>query len=337
MKKFTVFSDLQVHNYKKFDVKGSRLNNCLEVFNDVFEFNHNEGIDLCLFIGDLYDSQKDLPTVVVNSVVNRLSTLFKKYPEQRLVAISGNHDYATKNLIDKPAETALQHLAEIFPGRFILLDNKIKFFQMDGVDLFIQGIPYYEYKEHYQTRLEQSKEELSEYIHEMYSDGGYGPNPVYKTILLIHQTPEHSNAMIPFDTKVEDPLYKNYDLILCGHIHKHEVLKQNFIIVGSPIHRDLSDAGQDKGFMVYDDASDLDSFEIIYLDKYPKYKQERNPDPDSTDYVIPIIEIEDSPEVEVQTKQFVASNKREDLVENYWNEVGEGNENLLKLGLKFIS
>lgn len=312
-------SDVQVHNYKKFDQKGSRLRNCLNVIEDIFKFNHKNKIKYTLFGGDLYDSQKNLPTEVVNETIATFKKMFEQYPEQVWLAISGNHDHATKNLIDKPAITALTHLSEVFRDKFLLIDNMR--YSIPGVDVI--GIPYYEYKEHFKKRLEDSIECLGDKIR--------------PEILMIHQTPKHSNPFIPYDTDPEDPIYERFDYVLCGHIHKREDITENFSLIGSPLHRDLSDEGQEKGFLVFDTDNLKAGYKFIHLKKYPVYKTSSNPNPDDTDYVIPIIDIEEEEDQSFETKKFTVSNSHSDLVKNYWESVGGGDKQLLELGLKFIS
>lgn len=321
--KFTAITDIHLHNYKKFDKNGSRLNNCLNVIIDVFEYNHNNDIDITLFPGDLFDSEKLLPTVVVNKTIRLFRDMFKKYPEQKWICISGNHDYATKNLPDSPAETALKHLSIIFEDRFYLIDNQHYIFSdsyLEGLPVY--GIPYYEYKEHFIDSLITMNKNI----------GSNRPR-----ILMIHQTPEHSNPNIPFDISPRDPLFDDFDLILCGHIHKRERLSNKFWLVGSPLHKSLEDEGQEKGFMVFD-TDDIENPEFIYLNHYPHFRRSSDPDDldgDSGDYIIPIVEIEET-ESDIDESKFSTSLKHSTLVENYYNEVdGEDNEKL-KLGLKFL-
>jgi DNA repair exonuclease SbcCD nuclease subunit len=143
------FTDLHVHNYKQFDTDASRLHNCLRVIDILFQYANKNHIEYILFGGDLYDRQKAIPTVVVNSVVAKFTHLFQTYKDIKFVAISGNHDHASANLLHSPAETSLTHLNTIFDN-FILIDNDSHTLE---IGLQVHGIPYYEYADDYHTQL----------------------------------------------------------------------------------------------------------------------------------------------------------------------------------------
>lgn len=327
--RFTALTDLHIHNYKKFDRGGTRLNHCLNVIIDVFEYNHKNNITYTFFSGDLFDSEKLLPTSVVNRTIEMFMDMFKKYPTQRWLCISGNHDYATKNIPESPAETALKHLSIIFPTHFILIDNSM---YSCHYQFLASGIPYYEYKEHFIEKLKENNELVQDEYHETYSDGDHSESP--PIILMIHQTPENSNPNIPFDISADDKLFEIYDLVLCGHIHKREKLSYKFWLVGSPIHKSLEDEGQKKGFMVFD-TENLSEPEFIHLDKYPEFRRSKDIDEETKDYIIPIIEIEET-DSDIDETKFEASLKHQDLVTNYWDEVDGKDKELLKTGLNFL-
>ena len=114
MSKVAIFSDLHIHNYGQFnDDNNVRLSNCLKVLTDIAEFCDSYEIDTVLFSGDLYDTQKALLTVVVNETIDTFIRIAEKHPNLRFIAISGNHDHASKNLIDKPAITSQYHISKI--------------------------------------------------------------------------------------------------------------------------------------------------------------------------------------------------------------------------------
>jgi len=57
-------------------------------------------------------------------------------------------------------------------------------------------------------------------------------------------------------------LYPNFfDLIFLGHFHKHQKLAENVWYVGSPLHHDMSDAGDSRGF--YD--VDMKTFKLTFV------------------------------------------------------------------------
>lgn len=238
---FIVLSDLHIHNYaKKIADEESRLNNCLDVLVKAFaEANSKDKI--ILFSGDLYDQEKQIPTEVINKTVLVFRNLFSWYSEVKFIAISGNHDHATKNTLDHKAISALEHLNYVFTN-FILLDNTSII--IEGQE--IVGVPYYKHKEHFQDAISKIN------------------NPSDK-ILLMHQT--NIAGVIPGDFSTPD--VAKFKFVFNGHIHKHERLSQNVVNVGSPLYRDHGDKG-DKGYLVYNTESN--DFIFHPLD-YPKLQE----------------------------------------------------------------
>jgi len=129
-------------------------------------------------------------------------------------------------------------------------------------------------------------------------------------VLLIHQTPEHSNPMIPFDVQPEEFGCR----VFCGHIHRYEDMG-NLVIIGSPLHRDLEDVGQDKGFLVYD--LNADTYDRVLLD-YPKFES-------------PVLEIKqrEPEDLEVQL-----NSSKDDILMDFTKAVGK--EAYFKTGKKLI-
>lgn len=321
------FSDLHIHNYQQFDKQGSRLANCLNVLELVFNFAHKNGIEFILFSGDLYDNQKALPTEVVNMVVETFDKMFATYTGVKFIAISGNHDHASKNLLKRPAITALSHLDLMFDN-FILIDNDVYPLD-DNEEICVVGVPYYEYAEDYHQALADTLQETTDY---------------QKKILLCHQTPSGlNNPNIPFDTDVHNELYEDFDLVLNGHIHAFQEITPKFINVGSPLHRDLGDLGVNKGFLVIDtDAIGEGKFYkfVSTKGKYPEFelvklKEGEDLKKDDFNYLIPIREVKQSMTLDVNVEEFGGGLTDENLVRNYWKKVSK-DEALLFTGLKFL-
>lgn len=320
----TWLTDLHVHNFKKFDVDGSRLKNTLNVLERVFSFSNKNRIQYILFSGDLFDQQKVLPTAVVNEVTKMFKYLFDAYPNITFVAITGNHDQATINLDGKPAVSALSYLSTSF-SNFMLLDNDV-YMLPDGT--LLCGIPYYEHSEHFKAALQK----MNDYVEEWSAEN---------RILMIHQTPSGLKgrySMIPIDIEHDSPLFSPYKLVLCGHIHvKHELGK--VLVGGSPIQKDFSDAGDDKGYWVIDTMTG--DYRFRSLNKfYPKFVRVREgsvPDAEECDYVeiVPAVKSVDADEQE-HIEMYKTDNTPKELLTNFWQEVDGKDEELLKVGLGFL-
>ncbi|CAB4185388.1 SbcD DNA repair exonuclease [uncultured Caudovirales phage] len=324
-----VFSDPHIHDYKQFSSGNARLDNCLLAVSRLWELCHRNGIKTILFPGDWYDQMKVLPTLAVNRSVALLYELSQKYPEIVCLAISGNHDMATKNTPQTPAVTALQHLDQVCPT-FKLIDNRQ--FKIDKYDTLVIGIPYYEYPQHFEQALNLAYIKAVEYKAQVAS-------PV---ILMIHQTPKGIfNEAIPWDTDPTDPLYEPFDLVLCGHIHDHQIVNDKFVVVGSPLHRDLGDVGKDKGYLIFDLHSLDEGFQFVPT-KFPQFKRHAmelgEALPQSTDYLVPAYRDTRVTDVEVSSSSdFSADLSPEELITNYWQEADGKNTALLTFGLSLLN
>lgn len=320
----TIFSDLHAHTYADHDTKGSRLQNCLKVLRMIFKFNHKQGIKYTLFAGDMYDTQKAIPTEVVNEVIATLKQLFEEYPEQTVIAITGNHDQASKSLWHQPAVSALTHLNTVFGDRFSLIDNGFYQLGSKANDLEVHGIPYYEFPEDFLKALQARAEDAGD-----------------NSILLIHQTPSGLyNDSIPFDVDINNPLFKKFKYVYCGHIHQRQDINEKFTVIGTQLHRDLGDEGDEKGFLVMDMLEPEAGYQFISTrGKFPEFVRAKASEFGAYEgqYMVVIPEIDTTQRTkEAKVEEFNTSLKSEDLVTNYWTEAGGGDKKLLETGLSLL-
>lgn len=321
-----VFSDVQVNDYRAFNKDKSRLRNCLKAINKVFTFAQKNSIRYILFSGDWYDTQKVLGTEVVNAVI----ALLQKWEHSgiHIIAISGNHDHASKNLLDNPAVTGLSHIDAVI-SNFHLIDNS--FYDLEDDNGFytvrVHGVPYYEYSSHFYTALKSSTENIT-----TLADAN---------ILLMHQTPNcMGNDMITPDTDINDPIYKKFDYVFNGHIHKHASLSRTFMNVGSPLHRTMEDEGQKKGFIIMDL---LDRSEYKFIDtKLPEFRRKYEEDlteEDEKHYVTVIpkpIVTKNSKGAITTPEDFKADLTPKELLTNFWKTVEGKDKELLQTGLDLL-
>lgn len=323
------FTDLHVHNFRKFDVNGSRLENTLNVVERVFAFAHKNGLSHVLFSGDLFDQQKVLPAIVVNAITDMFSELFEKYPDITLLAITGNHDQATINLGERPAVSALTFLDSVFPN-FKLIDNDMVMLPDGNV---VCGIPYYEHPEHFKKALIDMNTRIEE---------GTEYNVRPKFYLMIHQTPSGLSGgyrNIPVDIEHDSLLFDPYELVLCGHIHvKHELGK--LIVGGSPIQKDFSDVDDEKGYWAVDLNTGKYQFRSLqkFYPKFVRIKEGEQVDVEETDYVevIPVMQAI-TKEEEEHVEMYRADNTPKELLTNFWQETEGKDEKLLETGLGFLN
>lgn len=250
-----VTSDIHIHKYKQFNENNRRLKNGIAYLDHLFSFANVNAIKYILLPGDLYNLMQIISTEAEDAIVACLKKNFKKYPDILIVAISGNHDQATKNLIDQAEVSALQHLATVFDN-FILLNSHYPTFKTDHGN-YIFGISYYEHPEHFRKALEPMSSTLDAMEHP-------------RAYLLMHQVVA-SGLPIEDHIQPDDPLFNDFEMVFNGHIHDGGEITDKFINVGSPMHRDLGDLGKKKGYWVVDlDDPNSIGFKNI-TDKFPQF------------------------------------------------------------------
>lgn len=331
-----VFTDLHVDDYKSFSENGERLEHCLKVLDDVFKLAHKKNSKIILFSGDMYNTVKVIATVVVDAVITRLANLFSSYPDINIYAITGNHDFATKNLPHKPTVSALNHLSVTFPGRFNVIDNRIVPVT-DDYTICVAGIPNYEYSEHFRQQLEEMASMVAAARATMDEQG-----ESLTATLLIHQKPSgNPNPNVRIDTDVYDPLYDVFDMVLCGDIHHRAHIRDKFVILGNPLHKDLSDEGEEKGIWVVDLANPVETLKFVSRKgRYPEFIRvkagERYDDKGNFVIVEPGSSMTITDDSKAGLEEFSATLPHAQLVENFYKVSGMKDPDLLKTGLKFV-
>ncbi len=316
IKPVIVFSDLHIHNYKKFSEGTSRLDNTLKVLSYIYEYANNKDIDTILFSGDFYDQNKAIATNVLNKSIKHIRNLVAKYPSIKLLCISGNHDQSSQQLVDNKAVTILTTLEEISEGKIINIDNS---FYDIGESIRIHGIPYHEHTEHFDTTLKRVnlKEDTN-------------------NILLMHQVPSGlSNNHIEVDVDINK--FVNFDTVFNGHIHKHEKLSDNFVNVGSPIHRDADDEGQIKGFLLVDllKPKEWRKIPILGFPEFVKVESGYNKnDIKEGDYIIELPPVVEDEDLEIKSEDFKPSLDASVILANYCDTTE--NNDKLEIGLSLL-
>lgn len=311
--KFVVVSDPHINEYSRFDENGSRLDNTIEAVANAFKEADLIGAQWVLMCGDLFDSPKLIHTKAMIKTVAMFKLMQRQYPDIVMLAITGNHDLATNSIYGQPVVSAVK-LIDMTCENVIHLDGNRFPMDLDADgSIGVYGIRYYKYAEDYQRALDNLIEV------------NYIEKDRYK-ILMIHQSPNEADGFIEQHLSVEDPVYKKFDLVLCGHIHKHQKLSDNFIVVGSPLFRDMADAGQPKGYLVIDtDHPEISPFRK--LTDFPDYSllvsdtEEEDEGP-----------VQDSNEPEFNYSQLVGN----ELIRLYLNNIGVSDAEIYNMGVKLL-
>jgi len=221
-------SDWHYHNWKQFNENGERLTVTKKVILKLFEEAHLKKVPI-LFSGDLFHTPDGLSDEVFYSVMDFFKGLQDLFNDVRVLGISGNHD--GKISMYKAISRAFDN--------FICIDNGVEYIN----NIPIIGIPYIKRNKGLVDKIEKAKE----------FGGG---------ILLLHT--ELYGAPDPSGYTVEpqnlprnlNALFKAFDLVLSGHIHKHTKVCDNVYMVGAPNQQRKSDAGCKMGYLkIYSDFS----------------------------------------------------------------------------------
>ena len=328
MTDFIAFADLHIHNFKcKFLSREERLNNTLKCLRKVIAYaNKYTDSKAVLFAGDLFDSYDAVPISVFNAAVRCFSAAFTKYPEIKFIAVSGNHDYGTKQILGGRAESSLYPLSMLFPNNFILLDDIEHNTYILDKDTIIHGVPYYNFAEDYYQVIDDIKVNVN----------------FKNNILLTHAT----IIAYPDIPGVIDPYYegfKKFLVCLSGDIHRYSE-HDNFIMLNSPIQKSLHDLNDEKGWWYFSISKHGEvTKEFILTDSiFPVYKTynigESIPEGTKDFYVCSNTIIDDVVD-EDQTKiieSFSSSKKPAEITRNYLKEVGKDTEEHLQIGLSLL-
>jgi len=324
MKKAIVVSDIHVHNYKQFNAQGQRIAQSIKLINYIFRFADKNEINLIMFCGDLFDKFEIISVLVINAVTACFRENFEKYPGIEWLAISGNHDYATKNTIESPGASGQYFLSDIFRNNYYLLDGGM---MDDGEHYTIVTIPYFSNMDDFRKCMKIN----------------YPPFTRENLYLMMHQTVWPENPMVPNDIEPDDSIFDPFTQIFNGHIHHPASITEKFINVGSPIHRDAGDVGIRKGFWVVDlaDSNVIPAFWDL-TDKYPQYIRKPYGTPvnewEAQQYIVWYHpeDMKKAVKQDFDSAKFASDLTPKELVTNYCKEVIPNDNDKLKAGLKLI-
>lgn len=242
-----VFSDLHIHDYKKFP---SRLDTSFKVLEFLVKRADKLGVPI-LFCGDLLHE----PNLISQDLLFRLLGEFDNLRDYNttIYGISGNH---TISLVSKVGIKPISWdslLDSISNGFYHCIDYD----RVHIKNLYIYGVPYIDHNIG-----------LSDYIKNIKLVGGDRS----KHILLLHT--DYPGAEDTDGRRVDSVenlnlnILNRFDLVLCGHIHKPQRLSKKVYMIGAPIQQRRTDKNCKLGY--WELYSDL-SMEFKELKGFPKF------------------------------------------------------------------
>jgi DNA repair exonuclease SbcCD nuclease subunit len=317
---FVAFSDIQIEDWKRYSKDHSRLFINGAIIKQVLRLCKKYKVP-ALFGGDLFDNPKYLTNLVLQETVKWLNWFNnRKIP---IISIPGNHDQSEANTLDHTSPNYIRTLSKIYP-----LITDLSFKIHDAGNYLIAGIPFISGNVGFKSALEKISKKVTAF-------------PDKKKILLIHSDLPGAidTTGREVGTAYDIPIHLNkffskFDLVLCGHIHKPQILRKKIIIMGATHQQRTTDSGVSMGcWLIFEDLS----YKFIKI-KAPEFKFLKpgvsKPEDDNFYIESPKVDTEDQDDIEV--KSFVTANPKK-LTKAYLKIKGIKSKSKTQLLIKYLS
>ena len=248
-------ADLHIHNWKQFNENGQRTLTSLDQLRLAARYCRKYSVPF-LFCGDLFHNPQEISNKLNTLSKIAFKTFFEK-PKIPFVAISGNHDMSQINYKDKPSPSHLGSFDTVFSS-FYQID--FKSYEVDK-NTMAWGIPYLNHNRGLDEAIESIKQDIK----------GMG---IKRNILMLHTDlpgAQETSGEVVNTAKNIDPkmkVFKGFDLVISGHIHKHQRLKKNVYMLGAMQQQSRKDKSCQMGIsLIHAD------FSITFIPtNYPEFK-----------------------------------------------------------------
>lgn len=247
--KFITASDFHFEDWGQFNKDGRRITAHLRIWSQLEAICVKHNVPL-LVPGDFFNNPKHLSNRLLNEVLPVIAK-----PKMKVFGIDGNHD---QDGISTPTQTPYGYL-NMLCG---LSDKWVNCnFQMKRAEgLYIHGIPYLTHNIGFVEAIKKIQF-----------------RPGHKNILMIHtdlpgalDTAGREVGSAEGISAQYSKLFKRFDLVLAGHIHKPQQLASNVIMVGANLQQNRGDRNCEFGYwIIYDDLT----FKFKAITDSPKFKK----------------------------------------------------------------
>ncbi|MCM1438839.1 MAG: metallophosphoesterase [Roseburia sp.] len=314
------FSDLHLNIWAKFNDHHQRTLEGFKVLDKIAGICSKKQVP-ALFCGDWLHKPESLDSDLAHYMKDWVYRTTKKYPDFKIFGIDGNHDLNKVNSFYNLQKGWLSFFqsTKYQKSPIVVLGPNTPFACL-GEDIFVLGIPYIDHNKDLGKMLKNVR----------FIEGA-------KHILLLHTdypgAKDTDGRVVDSSENINMNMLNQFDLVLCGHIHKPQRLGKKIYMVGAPNHQRRTDRNCDMGYWeVYSDMS----VKFVPLKDFPRFIDVESEDQvkDDGNYytVIP-------PKVEVKavthhniTKKL--SKKR--LAKKYLKYKGIKDENKEKLLVKIL-
>lgn len=233
------FSDIHLHTWLKPNTQDNKTRLSLIISNVLDEIvKEAEKLHVpILFSGDLIHDPKGISNVVLDTFTEFLSGLRKR--RVLIYGIDGNHDQASR---EPQGASYLKSLSRLCPN--LICVNFTSENVAPGIN--VHGVPYVP-----------KNKGLRGYIK------GLKLSKTNRNILLLHTdlpgAVDAHNFSIDEVENFKFSYLKEFDLVLCGHIHRpQKFLNGRVVMMGSPYQQTRGERGLDLGYwVIYDTGKGL--------------------------------------------------------------------------------
>jgi len=295
------FADIHLHKFRAFNVDNSRLHYSLQAWATIARIAKELEVPV-LFAGDLFHNPKEVENQTMSMALKCYNANFERQGIN-CYAISGNHDMSEKNSVTHTSPTHLDSFQHF--KTFKKLDWGTAYINKDWD---VCGLPYFNSDKDIWVALR---------------NRAFWNNITKKKILLIHSdlpgavTPEGFTVNETEFIKLKH--FKDFNIVLSGHIHKPQKLGKNIYMLGSPIHQNLGDEGNENGYWLICDDGTAVFKPLSTFPKFRRLKQGEKPYND-LDYFIEPTEV--LAEESAESNEFSLNNSRKKLAKQYCASTG---------------
>ena len=302
------FSDLHLNDWSKCNTENSRTMNGFSVLHRIAKVCDRYKCP-ALFCGDLFHKAEVMTQELRNITDRELGNLPSTF---RCYAINGNHDLYQVNSPTNRKEGWVHILSRQFPWLTILDFRTVEF---PKLGFNVHGVPYIDHNQG-----------LCEYLKTVKTD-----------ILLLHTdypgATDTDGRIIDSAENLNINMFKQFKLVLIGHIHKHQRLGKKIYMVGAPQQQRRTDRNCEMGYMkIYEDFT----CSFVHLDGYPKFidveSQEDVKDDGNYYTVVP----KTSREVKQTEHKITKQLSKKKLARLYMKQKGDTNKSRRKLLTKVL-
>jgi DNA repair exonuclease SbcCD nuclease subunit len=297
-------SDIHFNEWAQYNSDGTRTYQGKRILSTLANRCKKLNVPL-IFTGDLLHDNDRVTNTILRDVNDSFRNLKRK--GVRFIAIDGNHDQVRKNYIDSFSPNYIESLSYAFSNidycRFTA--TKVS----DGI--LAIGIPYITNNKDYGTAVKICVDKLEE----------IDPRHKRKWVCLIHTSLPGAKEPSGFErTEAENmnrtfyKMFKDFDLVLSGHIHKPQRVAKGIYMLGAPAHQTKSDMGCEMGYWeVYEDLT----MKFKALDE-PQYIPEHEAkDYDTYNYIVPTVREPVLPEGTQEAQKFLNTDSRVKIAKKY--------------------